>query len=177
MKVTLLMAQTVDGKVAHGRNEFIDWTSKEDKKFFVAETKRAGAVIMGRATFDTIGRPLPGRTIFVMTRTPRESIEDEKGKVIFSSASPKELIAAIESLGFPEAILAGGPTINTLFLKDNLIDEIKLTIEPKLFGAGIPLFDGTDIDKLPITELELMSTTPLTPQVILLHYRVVTGNS
>lgn len=60
-KVILLMAITLDGKIAKHTNQLAAWTSRADKKIFVSETKKAGVIIMGRTTYDTIGRPLPGR--------------------------------------------------------------------------------------------------------------------
>lgn len=197
MKVTLLMAQSVDGKVARSANEFINWTSSEDKKMFVAETKRARAVVMGRKTFDTIGKPLPGRHIIVMTRqtTPSNSPspflgkngEGEKTSAFFSPFSeggdqegvdrgtvqytndpPRTILKKLGEQGFTEVIIAGGPTINTLFLKDSLINEIKLTIEPKLFGRGLSLFEGIEAD----VNLELIECKKLTNTVLWVHYRV-----
>ena len=56
MKVVLLMATTVDGIIAKDVDEFIDWTGKEDKKYFVKITKEAGVVIMGSTTYKTIGK-------------------------------------------------------------------------------------------------------------------------
>lgn len=172
MKVTLLMAQTVDGKIARAQDELIDWTNKEDKKFFVAETKRVGAVIMGRRTFKTFGRPLPGRTVIVLTRTPHDPLMTQDGQVLFTSDPPQEILAQLGSQGYKEVIVAGGPTVNNLFLQENLIDEIKLSIEPKLFGSGLSLFEGSILTK----ELELIAVTNLTPHVLVLHYKLVTSN-
>ena len=61
MKVTMVMAMTLDGKIARDASHPADWTGTEDKKKFVEITRRAGAMIMGSRTFDTIGRLLPGR--------------------------------------------------------------------------------------------------------------------
>lgn len=63
MKVTLLMAMTLDGKIGKSHDHFPDWTGKADKTLFVRLTKKAGVIIMGSKTFDTIGRPLPNRKI------------------------------------------------------------------------------------------------------------------
>lgn len=168
MKTTLLMAQTVDGKIARGENELINWTSKEDKKFFVSETKRVGVIIMGRKTYETFGRPLPGRRIIVMTRQVRENINGD-GTVEFTDTSPQEILKKLESEGREEVILAGGPTINKLFLEANLIDEIKLSVEPKIFGSGLALFEGAVTDRT----LELIEIKNITPHVLVLHYRIV----
>ena len=46
----------------------------------------------------------------------------------------------MEKEGFTEAILAGGPTINTLFAREKLIDEIIVTVYPLIFGYGTSLF-------------------------------------
>ncbi len=70
MKVILIMAMTLDGKIARHSLEPVDWTGKADKRKFVEITKQAGAVIMGSATFDTIGKVLKGRKNIVMTRNP-----------------------------------------------------------------------------------------------------------
>lgn len=169
MKLTLLMVQSVDGVVAKNHDEFINWSSREDKKLFVAETKRAGVIIMGRRTFDTIGKPLSGRTIIVMTRTVRAPITEADGTVEFTTETPQMLVARLDVAGHAEAMLAGGPSTNAAFLEANLIDEIKLTVEPKIFGSGLSMFDGASFDK----NLELIETRALTPHVFLLHYRVV----
>ena len=54
MKVSLLMAQTLDGKIAKDANHFPDWTESADKKFFRARTKESGVMIFGRTTFETL---------------------------------------------------------------------------------------------------------------------------
>ena len=51
-----------------GRGQAIPWDLPEDRKHFVAVT-RGHALIMGRATYDAIGRPLPKRRNIVVSRT------------------------------------------------------------------------------------------------------------
>lgn len=166
----MLMTQTVDGKVARHQDEFTNWSSREDKKLFVTETRRAGVLIIGRRTWETIGRPLPGRKIIVLTQKPIENkkIETDQGTVEFTQAEPKKILADLETQGYLEAIVAS-PTINGLFLTAGLIDEIKLTIEPKLFGQGLGLIEGLKTD----TDLNLIESKNLSPQVIFLHYKIV----
>jgi dihydrofolate reductase len=67
MKITMIMATTVDGKIAKTSTHFPDWTSKEDKQFFAKESKKAGVIIMGGKTFDTFPRPLKERLNAVVT--------------------------------------------------------------------------------------------------------------
>ena len=67
MEIILIAA--VDKNLAIGKDGKIPWDIKEDLKFFREKTIDT-AIIMGRATFDSIGRPLPKRKNIVMTRSP-----------------------------------------------------------------------------------------------------------
>lgn len=168
MNLILLMAMTLDGKIAKHANQLADWTSKADKKIFVAETKKAGVIVMGETTYNTIGRPLPGRLNLVLSLEP-EKHENIPGSLEFIKATPKEIIALLENRGFESAILGGGATVNGSFLKENLIDEIWLTIEPKLFGDGMALFNGADVD----LNLELLSLEKLDANVLQARYKII----
>jgi dihydrofolate reductase len=66
-RVTLIVARARNGVI--GRDNTIPWHLPEDLKHFKASTM-GHAVVMGRRTFDSIGRPLPGRRIVVLTRDP-----------------------------------------------------------------------------------------------------------
>ncbi|HZY26453.1 MAG TPA: dihydrofolate reductase family protein, partial [Bacteroidales bacterium] len=48
----------------------------------------------------------------------------------------KKLINRLEKEGQEKLLVVGGPQIATLFLKEQLIDELWLTLEPKIFGTG-----------------------------------------
>ena len=52
-----------------GRNNALPWHLPEDLKYFKATTL-GKPILMGRKTFDSIGKPLPGRTSVVLTRNP-----------------------------------------------------------------------------------------------------------
>ena len=69
MEIILIAA--VDKNLAIGKDGKIPWEIKEDLKFFRENTENT-AIIKGRATFDSIGRPLPKRKNIVMTRTCKE---------------------------------------------------------------------------------------------------------
>jgi dihydrofolate reductase len=168
MKVILLMAITLDGKIAKRADHPADWTSKADKKIFVRETKDAGVIIMGQTTYDTIGRPLPDRLNVVMDFEPDTS-KNIPGSLEYTKKQPKELLEEMEERGFEKVIIGGGSTINGLFLKAGLIDEIWLTIEPKVFGEGLPLFNGADVD----LNLELIESQKLDDNVMHVRYKIV----
>jgi len=163
------MVITTDGFIAKNAGQpSIEWTSNADKQIFVEKTKMAGVIIMGNSTFKTINRPLPGRLIKVLTRTP-ENFENIEGQVEYTNNQPEELLKELEDKGFSEAVLAGGTEVNSLFLNQGLVDELLITIEPILFGGGLTLFKDLDLD----IKLELMEYKDLGNSVINLKYKVI----
>ncbi len=164
--VTLIMAMTVDGKIAKSSGHFTDWTSKEDKQFFLAKTKDIGVVIMGKNTYNTFKRALPNRLNVVLSRQGGNSVS---GQLEFSSASPRELLENLAKRGYERVALIGGAAVNGAFLRAGLIDEILLTIEPRTFGEGLNLFSGIDVD----ISLSLISIKKLNKDVFCLHYKII----
>ncbi len=170
MKVILIMAMTVDGMIARHSSHFPDWTCSADKRMFKKISQQAGVVIMGRRTFDTIGKPLPGRLNVVMTRHPEQF--DTMENLVFSNESPEKLLAGLAARGYQEVALTGGAYINTLFIRAGCIDEFILTLSPKMFGQGISLFSETiDLD------LKLLDVHRLEEQTLVLRYKVIDGKS
>lgn len=166
MKVVLLMALTVDGKIARDPEDFPDWTGSEDKRMFKNATLEAGALIMGSKTYDTIGRPLPGRKNIVLSRDKSRVSRHED--LVFTSKNPREVLADLRRDGYDTVILAGGSQINTLFARDELIDEIHVTYVPRVFGYGLSLFSE------PVSMmLELIDFKHLGSGQIFARYRVI----
>lgn len=141
MKIILMAAVTLDGKIAKDAGHFVDWTSREDKRLFFSTSRRAGVIIMGHNTYKTLPSPLPGRLHIVLTTKPAAQ-ETRPGEVEFTADTPQEIVRSLEERGYREAVLIGGAQANTLFLKSNLVDELWLTVEPLIFGDGIGLFAG-----------------------------------
>ncbi|MFZ2975485.1 MAG: dihydrofolate reductase family protein [Candidatus Moraniibacteriota bacterium] len=168
MKITMIMATTVDGKIAKTATHFPDWTSKEDKQFFAKESKKAGVVIMGGKTFDTFPRPLKERLNVVITADKGyENIKDSV-KVYFKK-SPKFVKKDLEKMGYKKAILGGGAFINGLFLKNKLVDEIIIIVAPKFFGEGLSLSSGFDFNY----DLKLLDTYKINKDSVLLRYKIL----
>jgi dihydrofolate reductase len=167
MKVLLLAAISVDGRIAKTESQFADWTSKEDKRFFVSKTKEVGVIIMGRRTYETIGKPLPGRLNIVMTRDADTS-KNTAGELEYSSKSPSELIKELEERNFESVVIGGGASIYSTFLREGLVTDLYLTVESMLFGSGVPIVDGVSQCKL-----DLQSVDKIGEQSVLLHYKVI----
>jgi dihydrofolate reductase len=65
--IILVVAVAENGVI--GRDNTLPWRIKSDLKFFKSVTMNK-PVVMGRKTFGSIGKPLPGRTNIVITRQP-----------------------------------------------------------------------------------------------------------
>jgi len=165
MDVIMLMAATVDGKIARNSSELVDWTGKADKQYFVEVTRKAGVMIMGSKTFDTIGRALPDRKNIVMTRdNTRKSHEHN---LVFTDQAPAEILAGLEAEGYTQVALIGGAAVNSLFARANLVTHIHLTLVPRIFGAGLSLFNR-EMDRA----LTLVDTRKMHNGHLLLIYKV-----
>jgi dihydrofolate reductase len=166
MKVTLLMALTADGKIARSDAHLTDWTESEDKKIFKIFTQKAGVVIMGSKTYDTLDRPLPGRKVVILTR--KKGRVSPWDNIVFSNLHPGQLLAELEREGYRHVVVSGGAMINTLFAKNRLIDDMILTYSPRIFGTGVSLFsEALDMD------LILKEVHRAGENLIYAHYAVV----
>ena len=67
MKISMIAAVAENGVV--GRDNQLPWRLPEDLRYFKSRTM-GKAILMGRKTYDSIGRPLPGRTNIVVSRQP-----------------------------------------------------------------------------------------------------------
>lgn len=159
------MATTLDGLIAKDKNHFANWTSKEDKKLFVAESKKHGVIIMGENTFKTFKKPLPGRLNVVFSYENKETSNYENLKYV--NDEPENVLQDLEKKGYKSVLLGGGAIINSLFLEKKLINEIIITIEPKLFGQGLSIFASPcNID------LNLIKLEKLNNDVFYVHYKL-----
>ena len=100
-----------------GKDNGLIWHLPDDLKFFKEKTN-GHAIIMGRRTFESVGRPLPNRTNIVITRDKNFNPE---GCVIVNS-----LEAALEiASGDDEPFIVGGEQIYRLALP--FTDRVYLT--------------------------------------------------
>lgn len=166
MNVTALIAISADGFIATaGDASSLEWTSGEDKKFFVQKTKEIGTMIMGRKTWETIGQPLMGRKIIVITSHPDRWLPI-KDMVEFTNEQPVDLIARLEMEDeLQDIVLAGGAKLYNQFFRQGLVNDVFLTQESAVLGDGVPL----ELDK---EEWDLVDTQVLSESTSVLHYRV-----
>jgi dihydrofolate reductase len=136
MTLTLLAAVGSNGVI--GRDNDLPWHLPEDLGHFKRVTM-GHTLVMGRRTFDSIGRPLPGRTTVVVTRQRDWSADG----VTVTHSLPEALAAAAGADGARVFVVGGGEVYaQALPLADRmLLTEVDQAPEG---DARFPVFDRTE---------------------------------
>ena len=169
MKIIWSPAVTLDGNIAKSDGNS-DWPTETDGNQFHELIKKCGCVIVGKNTYDQYKGevfPVDDAVTFVWTHNP-DAAEKAEG-VEYISGNPEEVVMAIENKGYKECVLAGGSMTNDSFVGAGLVDEVSVTIYPLLFGSGMRLLSGNDID----LQLEFIDSTNIGDGVIRNRYKVI----
>lgn len=157
MTLSIIAAMATNRTI--GINNTLPWRIPEDLKRFKAQTM-GHHIIMGRKTYDSIGKPLPGRTTVIVTRNPALQVN---GCLVAHSL--QEAIAACRNDN--EIFVVGGAELyaQALPLADMLyLTEIRQDVEG---DARFPEFD-----RAAWTETSRETCSQLEPQP--LNYDFVT---
>lgn len=172
MHVFLIAAISIDGFIAEKSDQIsTEWTSKEDKQFFRDRTKEAGVIVMGKTTYETIGRPLPNRLNIVYSRSEQSTdlLTLQSGEMGYTNLSPVELLKQLEQAGYTEVAICGGASIYSMFMNAGVVDTLYITVEPIVFGSGVKLFQDLNETQ----KLELVIEKKLGEQAVVLEYNVI----
>ena len=148
MKISLIVAVSRNGAI--GLNNQLPWYLPEDLKYFKSVTM-GKPLIMGRKTFDSIGRPLPGRANIVLTRDSRWTSD---GVEVVQSVE-QALVAgeiACEAADVDEIMVIGGEQIYRMTI--DLADRIYLT-QVDTDAEGDAFFPDIDLNNWSQTRVKL----------------------
>ena len=110
MSVRLALIAAVARNGVIGRGGGLPWRIPADLRYFKATTM-GKPMIMGRRTFDSIGKALPGRTNIVVTRSGNFTADDVEVAADFDQA-----LAIAAATGTEEAMVIGGGEIYAVAL-------------------------------------------------------------
>ena len=140
----------VDRKGAIGKGGKLPWHYSADMKFF-RETTTGHAVVMGRKTWLTIGKPLKNRLNIVLSRDA--NIEPQESLVVFSDI--ESALSFSRSLS-TDLFVIGGAQIYKAFLphiEKWIITEVPLTVSgadafmPKGYLDGFKVVDSKKLEQ------------------------------
>jgi dihydrofolate reductase len=136
-EITMIAAVARNGVI--GRDNRLLWRLKSDMKHFRALTM-GKALIMGRKTFESIGKPLPGRHVIVLTRDPAFAVEGVVRVASVDEAMREGRRIAAET-GTEAIVIAGGGEIYTAFMPlANRLEITEVELEPE-GDAAFPAID------------------------------------
>ena len=131
---------------------------------FSDKVKEINNLVVGRKTFEIMEK----NNEFKKIGNPLVIVVSNKNTKNFVN-SPKKAIELLRKKGFSKALIAGGSELNSSFMKENLVNEVYLDVEPIMFGKGIKLFEENNFE----VKLELLNTKKLSKNTIQLHYKVL----
>jgi dihydrofolate reductase len=135
MKVSAIAAMSRNRII--GKDNQLPWKLPEDLKYFKKVTL-GHCVIMGRKTFDSVGRPLPGRENIVISRQPGYSLPAFGTQTVAVFSSLEQALdfcraKQAKEQKSEEVFIVGGSEIYRYALEHSLIDRIYLTLIDQLF--------------------------------------------
>lgn len=182
-KVVQFMHVSLDGFVA-GPNGEMDWIKVDDEMFDYASdrTNESDLALYGRVTFDMMEGYWP--TAADQPNPSKHDIEhstwyNKVAKVVLSkSLKGKTLknttiisdnvgdnVRKLKQASGKEIIIFGSPSASHLLMREGLIDDLWLFVNPILIGNGIPMFKDPGS-----VNLKLIKTHTFTSGVVCLHH-------
>jgi dihydrofolate reductase len=146
-KNKVFIATSLDGNIAD-KDGGIDWlhsipNPNNDDMGYSTFFSQIDALVMGRNTFEIVCAfdiewPYQ-KPVFVLSNSLNNVPKAYEGKAEIVNGSLTEILTKIHKKGYTNLYIDGGKTIQS-FLKEDLIDEMTITIIPHLLGGGVPLF-------------------------------------
>jgi dihydrofolate reductase len=165
-RVRYFVASSLDGFLARPDGS-VDWLFTDQDYGREAFFATIGVAVMGRKTYDKareLGQTgFAGMENFVFSHRPEVS-----DKVKFVSGDVTAWLNEIRLREGKDIWLVGGGDLVRQFLEARAVDEIVLTIHPRLLGAGLPALPAP----FPEMELEMFGVTPYESGLVQVIYRV-----
>jgi dihydrofolate reductase len=138
-RIRYQVAMSLDGYIAGPKGE-ADWIIMDPEIDFAALFEKFDTFLLGRRTFEAMGRGgqggSPGVKTLVFSRTLRQ--QDYPGVTIVAEGV-EETVAALRAEPGKDIWLFGGGSLFRSFLDAGLVDTVEVAIMPVLLGEGIPL--------------------------------------
>jgi dihydrofolate reductase len=162
---------SLDGYIAKPNDDlsFLSIVQKEGEDYGYTDfVSTVDTVILGRKTYDWVMKevgefPHADKNAYIITRTSRPTI----GKTTFYSGDLTELIRKLKGEKGKNVFCDGGAEIVNELLKNDLLDEIIISVIPILVGNGTRLFK----DNRPEQKLKLVNVKTFDTGLTQLHYK------
>lgn len=169
--------QTVDGKVAVKKEGYWPIGSKTDYQVLVRLRAYADCLVHGKNLYSEFGN----LTAKSLNKSSFKKLRQSLGKnpalpYLVAKRPLKSFVKELSDKGYKNVLVEGGPTVLASFLKKGLLDQIFLTIAPKIFGndksSTLTLVESYLFPKKDIKKLKLLSVKQIKDELYL-RYKVL----
>lgn len=149
MKITVEMACSINGLIAtkDGNEDFL---SNRNYQIMLDFLKEYDCLVWGNTTFKNVIswgenyiNDLKDVIVIIFSKEKQVSNYDN---VIYCN-SLENFLEICKQKNIENVFVSGGAHINTLFLENNMVDEIIVNYNPYVLTRGINLFEGNDVEK------------------------------
>lgn len=170
LKITIEMASSINGLIAtpEGNEDFL---SERGYQIMLEFLKDYDCLVWGNTTFENVKswgddylKDLKDTTVIIFSKTKKDSAYEN---VIYCN-SLEEFFNLCKTKNIKKVFISGGAHINSLFMKNNLVDEIIINYNPYVLSKGINLFEGEDFEN----KLELEKVIKEQADIVQIWYKV-----
>ena len=169
-KILLNLAISLDGFI-EGPNGEYDWCLTDQDYGMTAFLQRCEAIVFGRKSYEVLlqydANPYPDKMKYVFSNT----IGSVAGNAMVVSGDIGEALAGIKLRTQGDIWFFGGAALLEEFLRQDLIDEMHLSVHPLLLGSGKKLFQQAEQHK----PLQLMRVETYSSGLVQLIYQQHAG--
>ena len=169
--------QTLDGKVAVKSPGYWPIGSKKDYQVLLELRVKADALVHGKNLYKEFGNITAEnlkKPSFIKLR--RKFGKNPELPYYQATHNLKKMVQDFLKLGYKRVLVEGGPALIGSFLKENFLDEIYLTIAPKIFGSDpkktLTLVEGILFKPEKIKNFRLVSVKKVGDELFL-KYRTI----
>ena len=168
-KIILNVAVSLDGFIEDANGAY-DWCFMDQDYGMKDFMNRIDTIFFGRKSYELVQKEFSGyykgykQYVF---STTLKNLEDKEAILINTDLT--ETIDKIKNEKGKNIWLFGGANRISFFMKENLVDELMLSVHPILLGSGKPLFENLDERK----KLLLTNSITYNTGLIQLYYDVI----
>ena len=186
-KLKLQMQVSLDGFNSTGPNDeqkWVTWAWEEIKQYVLDLSHSADTEIIGRKLavdyipywLDTYSKPDDPMYELALSKKSQKRIVFsktlEKSEWENTKLAKGNLVGEVNKLkaqNGKDIIVYGGSSFVSALVKENLIDEFHLFVNPVALGRGVSIFDQLEN----LERLQLRNSTPCACGIVILHYDLI----
>lgn len=143
MQIDMFAAMSIDGRIGLHKYHGNDWTSREDRDFLFEKIAKYDWILVGETTHQAAIQALSKYRCMVFTRD-EELLASSTSSIQYCNPEFGDFTKFIEAQPEVRIAVLGGAETYSYFFTQHLFSRLYITVEPLLFGEGVPLCREVD---------------------------------